>query len=146
MRLMVCAVVTGLLCASAHGLTMLYFESEPGSFVGQGETWRVTPEDGYEFRILNTYGNGINIFVDNFATAPSADEHNWTLQLFPITGDTLVVGEYANAERFASPTNPGMDFYGDGRGYNETEGFYEILEIEFDGDGKVTKLAADFTQ
>ena len=40
----------------------------------------------------------------------------------------------------------GLDFSGSGRGHNTSVGTFEILEIEYDEDGKIVAFAANFVQ
>ncbi|WP_041418590.1 hypothetical protein [Simkania negevensis] len=42
--------------------------------------------------------------------------------------------------------SPGLDFSGSGRGHNTSVGTFEILEIEYDEDGKIVAFAANFVQ
>jgi hypothetical protein len=60
----------------------------------------------------------------------------------------LEVGFYDNVARYPFQTDdqPGFDFHGDGRGNNTLCGSFEILEIAFDPDGNLERLAVDFTQ
>ncbi len=144
MRIALGIVCVGVLSVPSYGFTMLYFESAPGTWVGDGQTITATPENGYDFAITNSYHNGIIVNMDNEASAPPEEVHLWSLQLYPIQGDPLVAGTYVDASRISSSANPGLDFSGDYRGFSEIDGHFEILEIEFDGGGNVIKLAADF--
>jgi len=54
-------------------------------------------------------------------------------------------GEYEGAQRFAfhSPTRPGIDVSGDGRGCNRDAGRFLVSELVFAQDGTVDRLAID---
>ncbi len=70
-------------------------------------------------------------------------EH-YTIFLSPPKGQKFQTGIYKNAKRFNSIENPGIDFSGNGRGYNYQCGEFEILEIEYDEEGQIQSFAADF--
>jgi hypothetical protein len=55
---------------------------------------------------------------------------------------------YENAARypFQSPTQPGLEVSGDGRGCNELTGRFDILEISYTSQGEIDRFSADFEQ
>ncbi|AAZ98762.1 hypothetical protein Tbd_2809 [Thiobacillus denitrificans ATCC 25259] len=130
----------------------VYMISEPGNYVGagmtQGVTW-VHGVDGLFSESVNydkgasiTY-NGDSWFYFDFAAPTYNPSTNTT------DGNYLAVGRYDNATRFPfnSPTKPGLDVSGDGRGNNQLSGWFEILEVEYDvSKTHIQKLAVDFTQ
>jgi hypothetical protein len=105
--------------------------SSPGDFIGQGKT--------YDYRgdqlVIQKTVRGVRITVDG-----------WTAYIGAPTGQSLTVGEYPNAKRFAfSGDSPGLDFYGQGRGSNKLSGEFVVWELEMKGDD-IIHLAIDFTQ
>jgi hypothetical protein len=64
------------------------------------------------------------------------------------TGQPLSVGFYNNATRwpFNSPTKPGLDISGNGRGNNQLSGWFNVLEIAYGGNGDILSFAVDFRQ
>ncbi len=134
--------------SSAQAAFILKFDSSPTSWVGQGQSFSVTPKDGYTFTHQNYKGYLLSFLVYSSANHPSPDHHHWTLRLGSPTGTPFTAGLYANAARHASVSTltPGMDFYGDHRGNNQTGGFFNIIDIGFNNSGVLTTLAADFTQ
>jgi hypothetical protein len=62
-------------------------------------------------------------------------------------GERLIVGEYYNATQLCFADNkPGIDISGNGRGCNKIEGNFQVMAIDYDDDGAITKLAIDFIQ
>ena len=148
------AILVVLLPVFCHGtdITALYLTSEPGSWVGQGETVSIVP-DG-TFRI---YAQGLSnpyyvrFQIDNFASVPPSDPswRWWALDFAPPFAQQLQVGLYTNAWRpVTRPTEsrdiPGLDVYGNTRGYNALLGEFEVFEISWSEDGKLQSFAADF--
>jgi len=132
----------------------VYLNADEGSWVGGGiganeVTW--------------THGNeGIfNISTNDFnygAFISFLDGKGWSFNFVaptydPLTntnnGNPLQVGFYNNATRhpFNSPTRPGLDFSGNGRGNNMLGGWFDILEIEYNPTfNELISLAVDFRQ
>jgi hypothetical protein len=161
-KLLKLAPVMALLCASlSHARDIatsatVYFHAEPGSWVGGAigapeVTW--THGDEGIFYSYSTaefpglvrigYDAGSTWFDFNFA-APTYD---------PVTntndGQPLRVGLYDRAQRypFNSPTRPGLDVSGTGRGNNTLYGWFNILELEYDdATGALEAFAVDFLQ
>lgn len=62
-------------------------------------------------------------------------------------GNELKKGFYKNAVRCAFHENkPGLDIHGDGFGYGHLSGEFEVLEIVYGVDGKLSSFAANFVQ
>lgn len=109
----------------AHGETgTLHYESEPGDYIGQGETRTYTEADG-KFITFRTFDNGVNV---NFADAW------WSLSFAAPFEAELTAGFYPNAQRhpFQDDDRPGLDFSGDGRGCNTLTGEFTVSEIIWD--------------
>lgn len=56
------------------------------------------------------------------------------------------VGAYENATWWANPGQNGINFTVNGRGCSQTAGRFDVLEIQTDFSGTITKLAIDFEQ
>ena len=120
--------------------TSLYFYSEPGDFIGQGQEVFLTPLDGV-FSIFGNFDNGVGVRTPGLSSGFGAD--------FTAPFDaTLTTGLFANATRFPfqAASVPGLNFSGDGRGSNTLTGQFEILEIGFDAVGSPTTIDAIFEQ
>jgi hypothetical protein len=133
----------------------VYLNSDLGSWVGgaigaPSVTW-VHGIDGV-FSGGPNYGSfdrGVQISYNDGSywtfqfSAPSYDPTtNTTL------GQPLHVGLYTNAQRFPfnSPTKPGINISGNGRGNNTQTGWFNVLDIEYDAAGDLSKFAVDFKQ
>jgi hypothetical protein len=148
--------LTLLLCQPAFAAIAnsgsIYMVAEPGSWVGGGlgapsVLW--THGDQGIMQGASNFDQGASISFDNggywsfdFA-APTYD---------PITntnnGNPLHTGFYNNATRFPfnSPTRPGLDVSGEGRGNNTLGGWFYIWEVGYGTDGSINLLAVDFRQ
>lgn len=133
---------TRITLQNAGGLTTFFaIDSEVGDFIGQGRQWFLTPNSGqFSARTDEQELDYINIDYNG--------DTWWHLDLAAPSGEELVVKKYTDATRypFQSPTKPGLSYTGDGRGCNGSSGEFEIMEIEFDSNGKLSKLAANFIQ
>lgn len=142
----------------AHASYILSFESAPGSWVGGGKSFTVTPDDGYTFSSNNTvyWDKSLHLLIAGHNSAygsgsdPTSNDayHYWTLELSDPYDAALSVGLYENAARwpFQGVGQPGLTFSGDHRGNNLNSGFFNILDIGFNDLGLLTRLAVDFTQ
>jgi hypothetical protein len=110
---------------STGAYTALLMSSDPGDYIGGGQNYFYTLNDG-SFSASNSSSGYIQI---SFET-PSFD-HFWYLPFSSPTGSTMGVGTYLNAVRFPSPSNPGIDIDGDGRGCNETAGTFDVKELTY---------------
>lgn len=147
MKCFVVLVLTTLtiapLAAAASPATFLTLQSQPGDFIGQGVTQTFSPGDG-TFQVNTVFGGGVSVF---FHTASFSSF--WSLEFGPPAGEALTPAkEYEGAQRFSfhSPTRPGMDVNGDGRGCNTLAGRFLVSEVAIAADGTVQKLAIDFEQ
>jgi hypothetical protein len=140
--------------AIAQPTNVLAFTSAPQSWVGAGRSFNVTPSDGYLFRIAGDFGNSISFLIassnspfgPNWNPGAGEEYHFWYLDIGAPLGQQLDVGYYPGAMRFGGVDQPGLDFFGDHRGNNQTAGFFRVLELERTPTGALEHLAVDFTQ
>jgi len=128
---------------AAAQVTSLSMTSDPGDYIGAGQTYFYSAADG-EFRAqVHSGGGGISI---SFNT-PSY-EHWWYLDFAAPNGVPLTPGSYLNATRypFQSPDVPGLSVSGDGRGCNELTGSFQVLQVTYGPDNTVTAFDAAFEQ
>jgi hypothetical protein len=120
--------------------TVLVMHSQPGDYIGQGMDQTYTTTDGVFTPSVN-YGNGVSVYFNG-------GPHWWHLDFAAPGNAPLAVGLYEGAQRFAfhSPTNPGMEISGDGRGCNQLTGRFNVLEVEYGPGGVVQRFAATFEQ
>lgn len=124
--------------------TFLNLMSQPGDYVGQGSTQTFTPADG-TFALSNT------AYTANVTFHNSDYSQFWTLSFgTPSSVSTVKFGrgEFDNAQRtaFRSPTRPGLDVGGDGRGCNTVTGRFMVSDFALNTDGTIARLAIDFEQ
>lgn len=134
-----------LFCTFATGATsktLLTLTSQPGDYIGQGQSLSFTPTDG-TFSVSTGPNNEVVISFNN------ADySQTWFLQFgSPLTAK-FGYGEYDRATRaaFRSPTSPGIDVSGDGRGCNADTGRFLVTDFALNTDGTIARLAIDFEQ
>lgn len=127
----------------------LSFQATPRSWVGQGyANYYVSAATNW--LIL---GNGsstdtrVALGAQNLDPHASNDNSDWSLDLLAPAGSLLVPGFYANVARypFNDPNQPGMDFWGNGRGNNVLTGYFNVLEAEY-SNHELVRFAVDFRQ
>lgn len=118
--------------------TLLYFDSQPGDWVGRGQRFTLTPADG---DISTTE-------IDGGLRVAFSGATWWSLYFVPPAGTTLAVGVYDGAMRwpFQSPVGTGLDVSGNGRGCNTLGGRFTVLEVEYAPGGELLRFAADYEQ
>lgn len=130
-------ILSGNLRSSSH---VLYFRSAAGDYIGQGATALFDPSIAQFQESLSSGYLRASVITPGFSEW-------WDLNLASSNGLPLQVGAYENAIRAAFRGNQnGIDFYGSGRGCNETSGRFDVLEIQTDSSGVITRLAVDFEQ
>jgi len=118
--------------------TMLFLDSQPNDWVGQGQQYSYTPADA-TFTAIRNPRNGVRVLLNG----PSIF---WLLD-FAAAGDVpLQVGSYGNVTRMSFTKFGGMDVSGQSRGCNEVTGRFKVLEAIYDGSGNVVRFAVDFEQ
>lgn len=139
-------LVTGLVLLfsltgfTAHADTFLFFKSDQGDYIGGGLTQTFTPTDG-TFTATKNYDNGVTV---NF----NGGLNWWSLNFAAPGNNFLAPGTYEGATRFPfqSPTAPGLDVSGSGRGCNTSTGRFIIHEVVYNTDNTIASFAADFVQ
>jgi hypothetical protein len=121
------------------GQNVLYYSSQAGDYIGQGQDVTFTGADG-SFSV----SAGSSTLRAGFI-APGWT-HWWFLILGTANGAALQAGAYEGAQRFPSGGHPQLEFYGDGRGCNTITGRFDVLEIVRDASGAVTQLAVNWEQ
>jgi hypothetical protein len=151
------AIAAAILLAvnSASAATIFTFDSSPISWVGQGESIYVTPDDDYLFTPSGDL-NHVSVLIASYNSPfgpewdpSSGDPYNyWRLDLTAPFDDPLGIGLYENTARYPFQDNdqPGLTLSGNHRGNNRNSGFFEILDIDFSEEGLLNSLAVDFTQ
>ena len=132
-----------LFCAASASAvtTYLSMNSQPGDYIGGGATYKFTPVDG-TFSVTNS-SSAVNI---SFHMADYSQ--SWFLDFGSPESTKFGGGQYEGAQRtaFRSPTRPGIDVSGDGRGCNRDTGQFLVSDFALAPDGTVARLAIDFEQ
>ncbi len=145
MRLRLCGLAFVLLftriATASTPQTFLTLISQPGDYVGGGITQTLTPADG-TFSVTNSTSEVTIVFH-----TPSYSQF-WSLDFGSPTSQKFGRGEYEGAQRtpFRSPTKPGVDVAGDGRGCNTDAGRFLVTDFAVNPDGTIARLAIDFEQ
>ena len=118
--------------------------SQPGDFIGQGQTYDFTPANS-TITAKSLWIGGIPSTVE---VDVSASGQSWTLDFAAPTPDSLVPGTYTGATRypFQAAGVPGLDVSGDGRGANTLTGQFTVTQAVFDASGNIVSFAASFVQ
>jgi hypothetical protein len=126
------------LTATATTNTFVYLISDPGDYIGGGQVQALTPGTG----TLTASHTGNTVSVSYNGT------NQWTFDFAAPQNSALVAGNYEDAGRegFQSPTKPGLDASGAGRGSNTLTGRFIVWEAVYSPTGDVVSFAADFCQ
>ena len=121
--------------------TFLSFSSQPGDYIGGGQSRTFTPNDSQFSSMVGQENREIAVSV-----FPSGSF--WFLHMAAPAGQQLLPGVYQGATRwpFQAPPTPGLDFSGDGRGCNTSTGRFEVLEAVYASFGYVERFHATFEQ
>jgi hypothetical protein len=127
--------------AAPHASTAvarLRFDSDPGDYIGRGTSIDQTYTASQFEVLVQPLPFGL-LFSSKVGSS-------WTLSLAAPSGQ-LAPGLYENVARapFQASGQPGLSFYGDGRGCNSVTGRFLISEIVF-GPSGVQRLHARFEQ
>src|SRR5262249_27211050 len=129
-----------LTVAPTPGVTLLTMVSQPGDYIGQGQSYSYTPQTG-TFTANRNFDNGVSLYY-------SGGGHSWNLDFAAPNDATLTPGTYANATRwpFQASGVPGLNVSGDGRGSNTLTGTFTVTQALYAYDGTVLRFAATFEQ
>ncbi|MEO7862837.1 MAG: hypothetical protein ABIU05_20845 [Nitrospirales bacterium] len=127
--------------ANAQSETFLSFRSQPGDYIGGGQSLTFTPTESQFSSMVNQDNRELAVSV----FSPGSF---WFLNVAAPAGQQLVPGIYQGATRwpFQEPSTPGLDFSGDGRGCNTLTGQFQVLEAVYAPFGYVQRFHATFEQ
>ncbi len=126
------------------GQSSLTMTSQPGDFIGQGQT--------YNFNATNSTITAKSLWIGGIPSTVevnvSASGQSWTLDFAAPSPDSLVAGIYTGATRYPYQAAgvPGLDVSGDGRGANTLTGQFTVTQAVFDASGNIVSFAASFVQ
>jgi hypothetical protein len=128
---------------AGHGIaghTSWAMASDPGDYIGQGQSYSYTPANS----IISASGSDSGVHFSLKGPGGSW----WYADFVADQGDLLLPGTtFANATRypFQSPTEPGMSIDGNGRGCNELTGTFTVVDAAY-VDGIMKKISLTFVQ
>ena len=130
-------------CVSAQAqTTALFFDSQPGDYIGQGIQRTYTPADG-AFTIANDSSNPGN-WVRVSVTGPSFS-FVWFADFSAANGAPLAPGSYGSVQQYRT-SKPGLSVTGSGRACGIVRGRFVVREIVLAPNGTISAFAADFEQ
>ncbi len=139
--------------AAADPQTVIYLWSDPGDYIGGGQTYvRDTTNGTFSAQASDRDGDGSADYVTFFWQGNTLGQ--FTILQFgtnQLPGTDFDPGRYDHARRapFAPAGHAGVDVSMDGRGCNTLRGKLTIIDAEFDyssGSPQVVSFAASFTQ
>jgi hypothetical protein len=138
----VLALMAGPAAAQQPLDASLSFVSDPGDYVGGGQSRLFTIEDASITPHYSDNGGHFGLTVFPFSGG------FWFLDLAAPQGSRLEPGAYESAVRypFQSPSQPGLSLFGDGRGCNTLTGRFDVLDAAFGPNGYIERLHARFEQ
>jgi len=134
-------VVSAFAASAQAQVTSLSLTGDPGDFISGGQSKFLTPADG-TFFVNGASGSSV-VSMTFFG-----GNEFWSADFAAPSGQPLTVGSYTGAARFPfqSPSQPGLDISGDGRGCNTLTGSFSVLEISYGSDGNIASFDATFEQ
>ncbi|HHC72135.1 MAG TPA: hypothetical protein ENK54_04495 [Thiotrichales bacterium] len=143
-RLLQLAFLSALLMTSAAhaATTLLGMRSDPGDWIGGGQSYLYFSSDG-TFAASRNFDNGVSI---SFSSLDGLEW--WNLDFAAPFDEPLVPGVYPGAMRFPfqDPDRPGLDVHGNGRGCNTLTGRFRIHQVEYGTGDEIIRFAATFEQ
>ena len=126
--------------AAGDSRTSWTMRSEPGDFVGSGQTWSYDEDDA----IISVTGDAEAVT----ARVTRYDGLLWTADLAAPTGSALEVGTTYRAEyrAYREPGAAQLSVHGNGNGCDGGYGEFTIVELAVDDAGAVQRFSARFEQ
>jgi hypothetical protein len=140
-----------VLRANATLIAQLNLQSQPGDFIGQGQTVNITyPESQIIAQIVATTPGGLPDYVQFILGVASPTNTDSTLQFATNQlGIPLAPGVYTDAQRaaFATAGHPGLDVTFQNRGSNTLTGLFTINNASFYANNtKIASFSVTFEQ
>ncbi len=135
--------------SAVHSASAFSIISSPQSWIGGGNSFLVTQEDGFSFNGYLDSGTTASLSINGLDWRTEQPIPTWwTLDLAAPDYSPLTVGFYQNAKHypFQGDSFPGINFEGNGRSNSTVTGSFEIFELVANPDGTILSFAADFTQ
>ena len=128
--LILIALLTRALPAAAQ-VTSLNITSDPGDYVGQGQTYYLTMGNSGNslFISAGNQNGGVSIYADTLYG------QYWAMDFAAPNNAQLAPGSYPNATLFPYEAAgvPGFDVFGNGRGCSALTGTFNVLQVAYNG-------------
>ncbi|MDR3405971.1 MAG: putative Ig domain-containing protein [Chthoniobacter sp.] len=100
------------------------------------------PVNGSVFSGSENYDQGVSIAINGPGST------TWEVDTAAPGSVLLTLGSYMGATRFPfqGTSTPGLSWYGNGSGDNQSIGAFNILDIQYGANSTITSYAADFVQ
>jgi hypothetical protein len=117
-----------------------FFSGDAGEFVSSGKSWTLK-SPAQEIQLTQNGPGDIQISFGH-------EEKEFDASFSTDSGKRFEVKAYGGAERwgFASDGHAGLEVSGDGHGCNEIVGSFNVTNVEYTPDGKISRFAATFVQ
>jgi len=124
----------------AFGADLLSIVSDPGDYIGGGQTYHFTHADG-AFTLTDLQSRGAELRFNGSG-------QSWTLDMLPPFGRLLQPGIYLNATRypFQAANDPGLSVTANSGGCNTLTGSFQIRSVTYDSHSEVSSLWATIEQ
>jgi hypothetical protein len=142
-----CALLVAVLCcvvpsSAQTPITSFTYVSQPGDYIGQGETKTLLAPE-WSFSAAKNFDGGVTMTMNRMSPFGI-----WTVEFSAPGNVPLAPGTYLAATRypFQAPASPGLSMFGEGRGCNELTGQFTIIDVVYGVGNAITSFAADFEQ
>lgn len=129
--------------ASAQ-ITKVAFNSPPGDYIGQGQQFTCTPEDGFVFDATSNFNGGVTVTLHT----PNYSSW-WQIDFASIDHQPLMVGTYLDCIRYPmsfDASHNQVQVSGTGRVCNTLTGKFVIKELTWETPIKVATFWATIEQ
>jgi hypothetical protein len=123
--------------AKAESISVIYFTSTPGSWIGQGQTLTIDGVTASRYYDQGAYTNAVTLSAGGYALVLVEPNHSLP-----------TAGYYDGVTRWPfMGDGAGMWFTAPGRGDNQISGWFDVLEASYSPiDGSVASFAVNFKQ
>lgn len=109
-------------------------------YISAGKTEFETSSGGFTFSATKNGYNGVSVSING------PNNSNWEIDTAAAGNVPLSLGAYPGATRypFQASSAPGLSWYGNGRGDNQSVGTFVVRDIQYGTSNAITSFAADF--
>ena len=131
--------------AVAHtAVTVFRYASDPHEFVRGGYSGTLSTATGSTFTVTQDHWKGLVCSIAPDPTVAGANPSFWTLSFYMGNNTTPHVGNYVAL--LPETTGITLDVVGDGDSDEDIRGDFQVLELVYNPDGSIERLAVDFDQ